>query len=185
LSEKPVIGQTAPSYEVSDWVQGEPTYLDQLLGRVVLLEIFQVNCPGCFLYGLPEAVDLHQRYFRQGLTVIGIATTFEDFDKNTLANLRLLAKREMPVTEEEVKVFAQEHIPNFSELTGGMQTATFEKIRLYLEKLEFRAVTFERYRLKGTPSQILIDKHGVLREVNFGLHPNLEDLVLKLLREDQ
>ena len=85
------IGQTlAPSLAVSCWVQGGPIDLSQLLGHVVLLEVFQVNCPGCFLYSLPQAVDLHYRYGDQGLVVIGIATAFEDFDKNTLENLRSL-----------------------------------------------------------------------------------------------
>ena len=61
-------------------------------GKVVLLEVFQVNCPGCFLYALPQAIDLHQRYSDKGLTVLGIATAFEDFDKNTLENLLKLVK---------------------------------------------------------------------------------------------
>ena len=40
--------EKAPLLQISDWVQGEPTNLDQLIGRVVLIEVFQVNCPGCF-----------------------------------------------------------------------------------------------------------------------------------------
>ncbi len=87
---KAKIGQKAPLFSVSDWVQGEPTNFDQLLGKVVLVEVFQVNCPGCFLYALPLAIDLHQRYTNNGLVVLGIATAFEDFDKNTLGNLRKL-----------------------------------------------------------------------------------------------
>jgi len=89
---KAVIGQKAPLFSVSDWVQCEPTNFDQHTGKVVLLEIFQVNCPGCFLYALPQAIDLHQRYSDKGLTVLGIATAFEDFDKNTLENLLKLVK---------------------------------------------------------------------------------------------
>jgi hypothetical protein len=67
--------------------------LDQLLGSVVLITVFQVNCPGCFLYSLPQVIDLHQRYFNKGLTVIGMATAFEDFDKNTLKNLKSLVEQ--------------------------------------------------------------------------------------------
>ncbi len=75
---------------VSDWVQGEPTSFDQLEGKVVLVEVFQVNCPGCFLYALPQAIDLHNRLANKDLAVLGIATAFEDFDLNTLDNLRKL-----------------------------------------------------------------------------------------------
>jgi hypothetical protein len=52
------IGAKAPNLEVSSWVQGKPTNIDQEKGNVVLVEVFQVNCPGCFLYGIPEAIDL-------------------------------------------------------------------------------------------------------------------------------
>ncbi|MGH9879668.1 MAG: TlpA family protein disulfide reductase, partial [Nitrososphaerales archaeon] len=49
-------------------------------------------CPGCFLYGIPEAIDIHKKYGRDGVTVMGLATAFEDYDKNTLENLELLLK---------------------------------------------------------------------------------------------
>jgi thiol-disulfide isomerase/thioredoxin len=93
------IGKPAPQLHLSDWVQGNPTQLDDLLGQVVLIEVFQVNCPGCFLYSLPQAIDLHQRYYNKGLTVIGIATAFEDFDLNTLDNLKLLIEENKVIGE--------------------------------------------------------------------------------------
>jgi len=86
----PQTSQILPPLSVSEWVQGEADSFDKLLGKVVLVEVFQVNCPGCFLYSLPQAIALHRRYAEQGLAVLGLATAFEDFDKNTLANLRLL-----------------------------------------------------------------------------------------------
>lgn len=90
------IGDKAPLLPVSDWVQGGPVNFDQLSGRVVLVEVFQVNCPGCFLYSLPQAIDLYQRYFDHGLSVLGVATAFEDFDKNNLENLiRLIENGEV------------------------------------------------------------------------------------------
>ncbi len=46
---KAQIGQKAPQLSVSAWVQGMELNFDQLLGQVVLVEVFQVNCPGCFL----------------------------------------------------------------------------------------------------------------------------------------
>lgn len=75
---------------VDTWVQGEPVDLDSLSGSVVLIEVFQVNCPGCFLYALPAAIQLYEKYHDRGLEVIGLATAFEDYDKNTLDNLKLL-----------------------------------------------------------------------------------------------
>lgn len=89
------LGQTAPSLQVSEWVQGGPITLGDLLNKIVVVEVFQVNCPGCFIYGLPEAIEIHNRYSTQGVVVLGLATAFEDYDKNTAENLKLLmSKRE-------------------------------------------------------------------------------------------
>lgn len=84
------IGTKAPNLQVSTWVQGKPTNIDNEKGNVVLVEVFQVNCPGCFLYSIPETIDIYRKYNDKGLTVLGIATAFEDFDKNNLENLQKL-----------------------------------------------------------------------------------------------
>lgn len=84
------IGSKAPNLQVSSWVQGKPTNIDKEKGNVVLVEVFQVNCPGCFLYGIPEAIDIYKKYKDKGLTVLAVATAFEDFDKNNLQNLEKL-----------------------------------------------------------------------------------------------
>ena len=89
---KTLIGKKAPNLEISKWVQGEPTNIDQEHGHIVLVEVFQVNCPGCFLYAIPEAISIFASYKDRGVRILGIATAFEDFDKNTLGNLELLAE---------------------------------------------------------------------------------------------
>ncbi len=87
-----VIGQKAPNLGVSEWIQGAPTNLDQEKDKIVLVEVFQVNCPGCFMNAIPEAIKIYNKYKDEGVRVLGIATAFEDFDKNTLENLELLLK---------------------------------------------------------------------------------------------
>jgi thiol-disulfide isomerase/thioredoxin len=84
------IGSKAPNLQISNWVQGKPTNIDKERGNVVLVEVFQVNCPGCFLYGIPEAIDSYKKHKDEGLTVLAVATAFEDFDKNNLLNLEKL-----------------------------------------------------------------------------------------------
>ena len=84
------IGAKAPNLQVSSWVHGRPTNIDKEDGNVVLVEVFQVNCPGCFIYGIPETIDIYKKYKDKGLAVVGLATAFEDFDKNTLENLQKL-----------------------------------------------------------------------------------------------
>ena len=84
------IGAKAPNLQVTTWIQGKPTNINNEKGNVVLVEVFQVNCPGCFLYSIPETIDIYRKYKDKGLTVLGLATAFEDFDKNNLENLQKL-----------------------------------------------------------------------------------------------
>jgi thiol-disulfide isomerase/thioredoxin len=213
------IGQLAPLFSVSDWVQGESTNFDQLRGKVVLVEVFQVNCPGCFMHALPEAINLHRRYAGQGLVVIGIATAFEDFDKNTLENLKRLVtrrevigetfhalsqqgmlidgclpyeipfslamdrlvKREFPITDTEISQFIHQHLPEFSKQPPSYQDVVRQQVTGYLQKQDYYAETFGLFNLKGTPSQIVVNKQGILRTCSFGNNPQLEQQVQALL----
>ena len=84
------IGALAPKIKVSEWVQGRPIDTTQEKGNVVVAEVFQVNCPGCFLYGLPEIINIYNRYQGEAIRIFGLATAFEDYDKNTISNLKML-----------------------------------------------------------------------------------------------
>jgi hypothetical protein len=214
-------GKKAPLLSVCEWVQGEPVNLDQLTGKVVLIEVFQVNCPGCFLYSLPMAVDLYHSYSGRGLVVLGIATAFEDFDKNTLDNLIRLAeksevigetltllnrhgklragrlpyripfplamdkliKRRQEATDAEIIDFIRKHAPNFEQHPVSYQQQIWRQVQGHFQSMLYRAETFERFKLKGTPSHIVVDKQGILRECAFGAFLDLENRLAALLRE--
>ena len=107
------IGQKAPNLSVSKWVQGLPTNFDQEKDNVILVEVFQVNCPGCFMHGIPEAIDIYKKYRKDGVTVLGLATAFEDYDKNTLENLEKL------LTTGEVIGDTLQALGQYGTLDGG------------------------------------------------------------------
>ena len=216
------IGSKAPSLNVSKWVQGLPTNVDKQKDNVVLVEVFQVNCPGCFLYGIPQAIDIYQKYSKEGLTVVGVATAFEDFDKNTLENLELLLtkgevigetlkslgqyghlvegnmlpykipfpvamdtlkKEDVMITKARIDDIIEANVPGFDSYSEPQKDEIIERVKQYLKNKEYSAQTFEEYALRGTPSSILIDKKGVLRDVLFGQNDFLEENIKKLLDE--
>jgi hypothetical protein len=107
------IGAKAPNLHISTWVQGKPTNIEDEKGNIILVEVFQVNCPGCFLYGIPAAIDIFHKYKDQGLIVIGVATAFEDFDKNNLENLQKL------VTTGEVIGETYRALAQYGQLRDG------------------------------------------------------------------
>lgn len=60
-------------------------------GKLNLLMVMQVNCPGCFLYGLPQMIHLNNQY-RNKVNFSVLSTAFEDFDLNTSDNTRRLVE---------------------------------------------------------------------------------------------
>src|SRR5690606_27202227 len=68
----------APPLQVERWFNTpEPLTLDALRGRVVVLEAFQMLCPGCVSHGLPQARRVYDTFPPEEVAVIGLHTVFE------------------------------------------------------------------------------------------------------------
>jgi thiol-disulfide isomerase/thioredoxin len=212
----------APNLHVSEWVQGLPTNIDKNIGKVVLIEVFQVNCPGCFMYALPNAIEIYKNNSRDDVVVLGLATAFEDYDKNTLDNLKLLLtsgkvigetfnalsqyrqlvdgdklnykipfpvamdvlrKNTQDFNDNNVIDFIESNINNYNSYSEQDKKVLFERVKQYLKNKKYSALTFDEYKLQGTPSAILVDKKGNLRNVFFGANSNLHGLVKQLVNE--
>jgi len=109
------VKEKAPEIAIDCWVQGQPSTLEQNRGNVILIEVFQVNCPGCFIHGFPEVIEVVQRFQGEPLVTWGLATAFEDFDKNNLQNLqKLLSTGE--VTGDTLAAMTQANLLDFNRL---------------------------------------------------------------------
>ena len=64
------IGEKAPNLKLGKWVQGIETNFDKEADNVKLVEVFQVNCPGCFMHSIPEIIKIYQKFKGEGLTVM-------------------------------------------------------------------------------------------------------------------
>jgi thiol-disulfide isomerase/thioredoxin len=216
------VGSKAPNLHVEEWIQGLPTNIDKNLGKVVLVEVFQVNCPGCFMYAIPNAIEIYKHYNRDDVVVLGLATAFEDYDKNTKDNLRLLLssgevigetlnalrqygqlkdgnklnyKIPFPVgidilrthnpnsSDKYIQEFIESNIPNFNSYNENDKKILFERVKFYLKNKKYSALTFDEYQLQGTPSAILVDRKGNLRNVFFGANNYLGGLINQLVNE--
>jgi peroxiredoxin len=126
----------APELEVSQWFNSPTAVtLAGLRGEVVVMEAFQMLCPGCVSHGIPLAKRI-QATFGRHLTVLGLHTVFEHHD----------AMR--PVSLE---AFLHEYGITFPV---GVDVA---------EPGNDMPVTMRRYRMRGTPSLLIIDRAGRLR----------------------
>ncbi|MDH5612836.1 MAG: TlpA family protein disulfide reductase [Gammaproteobacteria bacterium] len=215
------IGQQAPELQLETWLQSEVGNIGNHLGKVILIEVFQVNCTGCFVHALPEAIRLHNLFAQDDFIVLGIATAFENFDINTEGNLKRLietgevvgeplkqlantdyvndnkldyilpfpiamdklVKNKDEITEEKILAFIESQISDYRDWPEDKRTPINQQALKYLKSKTHNALTFETYQLQGTPSSILIDKNGILRDISFGIQNHLEALIRELISE--
>ncbi len=140
----------APELQTADWLNtDQPVTLEALRGRVVLIEAFQMLCPGCVSHALPQAKRVHQAFRHEDVAVIGLHTVFEHHAAQG--------------TREALSAFLHEYRIPFpvgidapSDGGGPPKTMT-------------------RYAMQGTPTMLLIDREGYLRKQAFG---GIDDLTL-------
>lgn len=140
----------APEWSTTQWLNTkEPLTLAGLRGRVVLVHAFQMLCPGCVSRGIPQAQRVAQLFAGAPLVVVGLHTVFEHHEAMKVESLR---------------AFLHEYRVGFPVGVDAPDPAG-------------RPVpqTMAAYRMRGTPTTLLIDARGRLRQHAFGAH---EDLVL-------
>jgi peroxiredoxin len=131
----------AQPWTTSEWFNSDPLEVADLRGRVVVLEAFQMLCPGCVGHALPQALRLVRTFGRE-LAVIGLHTVFEHHEAMT------------PVA---LKAFLAQYRIGFPV---GVDVH---------EGRRPEPVTFGRYDMQGTPTTVLIDRDGKVRTQHMGL----------------
>ena len=151
----------APELQTSDWLNtDDPVSLESLRGKVVLIEAFQMLCPGCVAHSLPQAMRVHRVFDRDEVAVVGLHTVFEHHGAQG-------SREALAAFLHEYKIAFPVGIDAPSD-RGGLPK------------------TMARYGMQGTPTLILVDKRGRLRKQKFGWE---DDLVLgaeimSLIRDD-
>lgn len=140
----------APAWQVDRWFNTPgPLELSALRGRVVVLEAFQMLCPGCVSHGLPQAARVQAAFPPEQVAVVGLHTVFE---------------HHAAMTPIALQAFLHEYRITFPV---GVDRPGADGDPL--------PRTMRAYALRGTPSLVLIDARGNIRGHHFG---QVEDIVL-------
>lgn len=119
----------------------EPLTLRLLRGKVVVVEAFQMLCPGCVNHGLPQATRVRETFHESDVAVLGLHTVFEHHAAMTPVALAAFL--------HEYRITFPVGIDAPGE-DGGIPR------------------TMAAYRMQGTPTLLLIDRLGRLRAQHFG-----------------
>jgi peroxiredoxin len=132
---------------VQTWFNTDrPLTLSVLRGRVVVLVAFQALCQNSIAVGIPQARRIHETFEPKDVAVIGLHATFEHHEAYSPA---------------VVKAFIQEYRLKFPIALDQPNAASPIP------------QTMERYKMRGTPSLVLIDKNGSVRKHAFGAAEDL------------
>ena len=131
----------APEIQASEWINTDgPLTLSGLRGKVVVIEAFQMLCPGCVSHGLPLAQELCEAFPKADVQVLGLHSVFEHHEAMTPVSL---------------KAFLHEYRVTFPVAVDQAGEGPLP-------------LTMQAYQLRGTPSVIVIDRSGYVRISQFG-----------------
>ena len=135
-----LIGQVAPALSVKTWINAGPVTLEELRGRVVLLEFWATWCKPCQEM-FPKLKKLHEQTGPRGLEVVALTRhylAYRGTEESMQEELQLMRKT---VTEHE--------------LSFPVGVASDERLQSI-------------YGANGLPTCFLIDRTGVVRYAGHG-----------------
>jgi thiol-disulfide isomerase/thioredoxin len=77
------VGNQAPEFiGITNWINSEPLTLEELRGKVVLLDVWTYTCVNC-IRTFPFLKQWHARYADDGLVIVGLHAPEFEFEKET------------------------------------------------------------------------------------------------------
>jgi thiol-disulfide isomerase/thioredoxin len=156
-----LMGKSAPELrEIKGWLNSKPLKLNDLRGKVVLLDFWGYWCGPC-IAGIPKLVELHEEFSKDGLTIIAI----HDDSLNSTQELSEKLK------EISVERWGGKSIPFPIALDGGGMREIKETDK------SAKGATTAAYGIQAWPTCVLIDRSG---NVVKKFHPSNPDSMNEL-----
>jgi hypothetical protein len=133
--------EAPPELDVARWLNSDdPLSLAALKGKVVVMSVFQMLCPGSVRHALPQAARIAAGFEDGEVQVIGLHSVFEEHAKQG---------------PEALRGFLEEHELPFPVAIDAADARDLPK-------------TFMSYEVQGTPTVLIFDRQGRLRRHYLG-----------------
>jgi thiol-disulfide isomerase/thioredoxin len=151
LMRDKLVGTDAPEIQALHFVAGKPVTMQELRGKVVLLDFWAVWCGPC-IATFPHLIDWHEKYSERGLVILG-ATNFYGYHWDSEAGKAAKPKEDV-APEDELAM-----LEKFRE-SHKLRHAFFVS-----DKANGYAKSFG---VSGIPQAVLIDKQGKVQMIRVG-----------------
>lgn len=151
LAREELIGTVAPALDAAHFIGMEAVSMDDLKGKVVLLDFWAVWCGPC-IATFPHLTHWHEKYSDKGLKIIGV-TKFYGYAWDEEAGR---ASKPKTPPEADVELAMLESFRESYDLHHGF--AVIPKESDY----------FKAFEVTGIPQAVLLDKEGKIRLIRVG-----------------
>ena len=151
----------APRWDISQWINGDGGNVDTLRGKVIVIDFFQLWCPGCNRVSGPLMKHWQEKFAAHigagRLVMVKIHTVFEGHSYQTVERLKHYVK-EKDIT---IPVGVDRHV-------DGRRVPE----------------TMRRYNTGGTPEMVIIGPEGLIRFQKFGFFDpaTVEPMIVEMLQ---
>ncbi|MDX1927362.1 MAG: TlpA disulfide reductase family protein [Pirellulaceae bacterium] len=153
LVREKLIGTQAPEIIADHFVATKPVTMEELRGKVVLLDFWAIWCGPC-IATFPHLIEWHEKYADKGLVILG-ATNFYNYTWDESAGKPVSAEKGTEVTPEEelamLEKFRESHKLHHGFFVNSKESG-YSKA----------------FAVSGIPQAVLLDKAGKIQLIRVG-----------------
>ncbi len=156
-------GKAAPDFNPDFALNGKKARLEDLKGKVVLIDFWAVWCSPCRV-ALPYLNRLHETYHKKGLEVVGLTKYYGHTDYRNGKAIRLRKN----LTKEQEQEMLQRYVKG-NKVPYLVQTIDVDDLL--------------RFKVAAIPMAMLIDQKGMVVLVKFGYTEKNKQAIEKKIQE--